>query len=320
MPRRVFIVGPGRSGTTLLSNLLDRSSQIYIAPETKYLQQVWSQRHLLNLMPRKRRIQKIVDHVISSEYPAEPPTLPAHREQMIQSLKGASNLEEGFLALLDTLSDRTVIGEKTPWHTFFVERIRRIAPNARFVGITRDAPATVASTWRRRGFRRVDSLTQCIARWLLMNQELLDLRERMPRSQFRLILFENLVRDPESVIGEVCELLEVPLERPMLRPTSQDSSLRSEMSQSQKEGFDLGVLNRWREALSPDETRRIRALTWKTSQALGYPAEPAEAGLTDRIAVGIEFAILSGAVRLMHSGFYPFGAATSRQKKRKVAE
>lgn len=308
MTRWLFVLGPGRSGTTLLSNLLSRSSRIYIAPETKYFQQVWSQRHLLRLLPRKRRIRRIVDHVIASEYPAEPPTLPARRADLIDALEAAPDLEEGFLAILSTLSDRPVLGEKTPWHTFFVDRIERLDPDARFVAITRDAPAAVASTWNREGFRRVDTLTRCIARWIFMNRKLLEIRSRLPRDRFRLIRFEDLVRDPEPVLREVCELLGVPLESEMLHPTFQDSSLRSD---EDTEGFDPGVLHRWREAFSREELRRARAHTWRISRDLGYGAEPARASLGERAAVALELWILGRGLSLMRSGFYPFGAATS---------
>lgn len=311
MTRWLFVLGPGRSGTTLLSDLLNRSSRIYIAPETKYFQQVWSQRHLLRLLPRTRRIRRIVDHVIASEYPADPPTLRARREDLVDALERTGNLEEGFLAMLSTLSDRPVLGEKTPWHTFFVDRIRRLAPEARFVAITRDAPATVASTWKREGFRRVDSLTRCIARWIFMNREILELRKRVGRDRFRLFRLEDLVREPEPVLRRVCAFVGVPLEPEMLRPTFQDSSLRSE---GEGTGFDHGVLHRWREALAPDEVRRIRAQTWRISRALGYDAEPAEPAMLERLAVALELWVLGRAVSLMRSGFFPFGAATSARR------
>lgn len=306
MTRWAFVIGPGRSGTTLLGNLLNRSSQIYIAHETKYFQQVWSQRHLLRFVPRRRRIPLVVDHVISSEYPADPPTFRSHRDEFITALRDVESLEAGFLALLRTLSDRPVLGEKTPWHTFFVEQIDRVASDARFVAITRDAPATVASTLGREGFRRVDSLTRCIARWIFMNRELLRVREALPDDRLQLVRFEDLVREPEAVLGEVCAFLDVALEPPMLQPTSQDSSLREEDSGG---GFDTGALHRWRETLTGDQVRRIRSHTWRTSRALGYAVDPVDAGLADRIAVNGELAILAAGIHLMRSGFYPFGPA-----------
>lgn len=306
MTRWTFVVGPGRSGTTLVSNLLNRSSSIFIAPETKYFQQVWSQRHLLRLLPRRRRARLVADHVVSSEYPADPPTFPSHRDEFVAALERVGSLEEGFLSILRTLSDRPLVGEKTPWHTVFVHQIRRVAPDARFLGVTRDAPATVASTLGREGFRRVDTLTRCIARWIYLNEELLRVRESLPENRFLLVRFEDLVRDPAAVMKDVCEFLGTPLEPPMLRPTSQDSSHRPDGG---GDGFDAGVLERWRDELTAEQVRRIRSHTWEVSRKLGYPVEPVEARALDRLAVGGELAILSAGVGVMRSGFYPFGPA-----------
>lgn len=323
MTRWAFVVGPGRSGTTLLSDLLNRSSRIHIAPETKFFLQVWSQRHLLRLVPRKRRLRRIVDHVVASEYPAHPPVFAPRRDDFVQALEEAPSLEAGFLSMLRTLSDRPVLGEKTPWHTFFVDRIRRAAPDARFVGITRDAPATVASTWKREGFRRVDTLTRCIARWIFMNRELLRVRERLGPDRFHLVRFEDLVREPAATLGDVCGFLDVPLEPQMLHPTFQDSSLRGNEGGEEPDhggnepdgsggGFDTGALERWRDALDEDQIRRVRGHTWRISGRLGYPERPEPAGATERLAVFLELKVLGAGVALMRSGLYPFGAATRR--------
>lgn len=305
MTRWAFVVGPGRSGTTLMSDLLNRSSRIHIAPETKFFLQVWSQRNLLRLLPRRRRARAIAEHLVASEYPAEPPTFPAHRDAFVSALESAPSLEEGFLAVLRLLSDRPVLGEKTPWHTFFVDRILRAAPAARFVGVTRDAPATVASTWKREGFRRVDTLTRCIARWIFMNRELLRVRDRLGCDRFLLVRFEDLVRDPDGALTEVSAFLEVPLEPEMLRPTHQDSSLRSD---DEGGGFDTRALDRWREALGDDAVRRVRGHTWRLSGRLGYAERPERVGRTERLGVAAELTALRAGVGLMRSGFYPFGA------------
>lgn len=309
MTRWAFIIGPGRSGTTLLSNLLNQSSRVYIAPETKYFQQVWSQRHLLRLIPRERRIRAIVDHLVTVEYPANPPTFPDHRDQFFRALRAAPDLKEGFVEILKSLSDRPVVGEKTPWHTFFVDEIRHVVPNARFIAITRDAPPTVASTWKRSGFRRVDSLTKCIARWIFMNQQLLRVRARFTPAQFRLVRFEELIREPKSVLQDLCKFLGVPLEWEMLEPAHQDSSLRPGKSGGQ--GFDTGALDRWTEILTDVQLQRIRAHTSSVSRKLGYAAESARPTLSERGRMAAELAILRAGVASMRSGFYPFGAATT---------
>lgn len=307
MTRWAFVVGVSRSGTTLLSNVLSRSPRIYVAPETKYFQQVWSQRHLLGLLPMQRRVEAVVDHLIAAEYPADPSTFAPRRDEIEAAIRRAPSLKEGFLELLRTLSDRPVLGEKTPWHTFFIDQILSIAPEARIVGITRDAPATVASMWKREGFRRVDTLSQCIARWILTNRELLAQRDRLGSDQFHLVRFEDLVRHPESTVEDLCSFLSVPPDRRMLRPSSQDSSLRNG---DDRRGFDTGTLDRWRTVFDDEQVRFIRAQTGHLARRLGYSDGAERSHLLERASVCKELVLLRVGISLMRSGVYPFGAAT----------
>ena len=41
----VILIGCSRSGTTLLSNLLNQSPDVFIAPKTKFFKQTYAQRH-----------------------------------------------------------------------------------------------------------------------------------------------------------------------------------------------------------------------------------------------------------------------------------
>lgn len=317
--RWAFVVGSGRTGTTLLSQLLGTSPEVFIAPETKYFQQVWSQRHLLRLLPRHVRNRKIVEHIIAREYPADSPVFGPKRDDLLEAIREASSLTHGFFALLSTLSDRPVLGEKTPWHTFFVREIRSVAPEARFIAMVRDAPATVASLRGRSGFRRVDTLIQCTARWNVFHEEIIRLIRFLEPTQLRVIRFEDLIRNPEAELRGACDFLGVGFESRMLEPAYQDSSFRS-VHPREPVGFDTAVLDRWRSALSSEEVHRIRCLTREARRSLGYgvvgDSTPDRPGRLDAIRLAMESRILRAGIGIMRSGFYPFGALTSPLTRR----
>ena len=263
----VFVVGCARSGTTLLSRILGRSDEVFVSPETKYFHTVWSQRHILSLLPPALRTRRVVDCLIDSEYPADPPLFPARRSEIERAIAASANLRDAFPAVLASLSPAPVLGEKSPWHAFFVDEMLASAPGARAVAIVRDAPAVVASLLGRPGFRRVATLAQCAARWRLANEEIVHLARRLPPHVFRVVRFEDVIEDPETEVRGLCAWLGIRFDPAMLSPTGQDSSLRRGGGQG---GLDEGALTRWRERLSDAQVRRVRALTAPVARRLGY--------------------------------------------------
>jgi len=308
----LYIIGLGRSGTTLLSNLLNRSSHVFIAPETKFFLHVWSQRLFLSLLPRRARAEAIVERLMVSEYPRDPAIFPEHRDEFVRILTETESLTAGFPRLLSSLSDRPVLGEKTPWHTLFVEAILQATPDARFLAMTRSAPATVASTLGRDGFRRVGTVHQCVARWLHFNRELVRLQDALP-GRVLLLRFEDLVLEPQATMQRVANFIGIPLEPVMLEPTHQDSSLRPAASEP---GMDTGAVDRWTAKLSSVRLQQVEALTWQVSHRLGYDAQPAEPRLSDKVRVAAEIGVLRFMTLLMRGGLYPVGAATDALRAR----
>jgi hypothetical protein len=288
----------------LLSEVLSRHDDVFVAPETKYFQHVFSRRWLLRLLPRRARHKKIVELLIEHEYSGAGPTFPRFREAFTEALATAPNETAAFLALIRSLSPKPVIGEKTPWHTFFVNELLSAAPRAKVIGISRDAPAVTASLLGRAGFRRARTITQCVARWRLVNNEVLRLKRDMPADQFYLLRFEDLVASPQETLEPLCAWLGVDFAPAMQSPCHQDSSLREARAQATAGGFDSGALQRWKTKLTPLQIDRINGLTSDIAMQLGYERAPGSADWRDRLAVRVEYGLQRLGVALMRSGFY----------------
>jgi len=301
----MLVVGCGRSGTTMLSDLLCQHPEIYISPETKLLQTTWSQRRLLRLAPRARRNRAILECLLKSEYPRSSPIFPQHRDRLRQQIAACDDYARLLFDIVGELSDRPILGEKSPWHTFFVDSLVARCPNLKVLAICRDAPAVVASHRDRAGFRRVGNLLQCVARWNLFNRELLRLRSQLSDTQFRLVRYEDVLAHPEAELSGIAEWLGVAIDERMLRPTHQDSSLRGKNSADG--GFDTDALSRWREHLSDGEVRLIRGLTSDTAYQLGYKATDG-ASSRARLSLASEEIFLRAAILSMRRGVYPLGA------------
>ena len=142
----IFVVGAGRSGTTLLQRLLSAHSRIAIAPETHWLRQA------------EHRTGRP-----AAEEPADPEAafagyaanlrfrdlgIDQARWRALAEATPGPRLRAGFAALLAAYAERAGkprVGEKTPGHVFWAQLLLEWFPDARLVVIMRDPRAQAAS-------------------------------------------------------------------------------------------------------------------------------------------------------------------------------
>jgi len=301
---QLLVIGCSRSGTTLLCQTLGQHPHIFISPETKYFQWVWSQRHLLKLLPRTRRIQIIKESLLRAEYPRENPIL-AHALGVFDDFR--DDHLKSFAKFLTALSDKPIIGEKTPWHTPLAKHVAQ--GHTRFLAITREAPAVVASSLQRKILRRTSTIEQCAARWLFMNRRILDLKKHFSPERFQMVKFENLILHPAETLDAVCQWLNVDFEEQLLSPEFQDSSYDGVRNQT---GFEPSVLSHWKSALSHSQIERIHGLCNPLYPPLGYASEVGFAPFPSQLVCFFEQWLYKLATLSMVAGVYPFGALSKR--------
>lgn len=301
-PEAIFIVGVPRSGTTLMRMVLGRHSRIAIADENHYLGHFlpwvdtgWNFRRVGDLRSDDA-VRRLVDRIYSDEFQRGswlrdmsqfwrwllrhvPP------EELEQRLLVGERSRRGvFTALLRAYADRrdkTIMGEKTPAHYRQVDTLLAWYPTARVVHMVRDPRAVYVSELRRRTARpesvpyrwliRVPVLMEAFV-LLAVTRTWADAVHRHRRyarrypDAYRLVRFEDLVREPETEIRRVCEFLGVTIEPRMLR-----QKVVSRGERLGEAGFDAGAADRWRRSI-PD--RDARALTWllgRRIREMGYP-------------------------------------------------
>jgi protein-tyrosine sulfotransferase len=205
-----FIVGSGRSGTTLLRRLLMTRSNVYIPPETYVLGEV------IRAFPLVRHLgwDATVCYVASKfEYHSE------FRHFGIASLRSfaadmfSCPVEHQSLArLLDALFRHfgqangfptSRWGDKTPYNTFFLPELKSVFPKGKFIFSVRDGCDVVYSMLRA---GRCRDATSAAMRWREANAAALKFEERHPECVMT-IRYEGLVTDPERCTKAAIEFL-----------------------------------------------------------------------------------------------------------------
>ncbi len=275
----VFLVGLPRSGTTLLSAVLNSSEDIGISmyeshflsgtrgagsiPRTSFRDQIIKVGDLATDAGAKR----IVEYIYEQPEPFWRETVShVDREEFLKRLMQSQRTERDLfeLGMRINAAGKPVCGEKTPGHIRQVPTLLDWFPDAKVVHILRDPRATFVSQRKKRGAKgKVPSAPQ--QRWAALLHELyqstvfivgwrrilgLDARYRAAYpARYCTVRYEELVSNPDATVRGLCAFLGAKFSAAML--TNQVNINSSYASARQAPGFDKQAIDRWRGHMHP---------------------------------------------------------------------
>jgi sulfotransferase family protein len=301
-PEAIFIVGVPRSGTTLMRMVLGKHSRIAIADENHFLGHPhswldgsWSPARV-GPLGTDEDVRRLVDHFYSDDFQNGTwfrgqsgfwrwTARRVPREELERRLLAGERSARGvFRVLLEAYADskgRAVIGEKTPAHFRHVDQLLTWFPDARVIHMIRDPRAVFVSEVKRRSSEpdtlpyrilarippamRALVLLQVVRTWA----EAVTHHRRNLRTHdghYRLVRFEDLVRDPDCEVERLSAFLGVAFEPPML-----EQQVVSKGDRIGETGFDAGAADRWERSIRPRDRRWIERLLGSRIDELGYP-------------------------------------------------
>ena len=280
----IFIVGLGRSGTTLLSRMLDAHSDIAILPETwwyvvldrlgcmeefnhpwqyeLFLHEVWN-----NLKSYRDPAAQVVANEGIRRPRYTGPTVP-----VLERLGQAYARER----------KARIWGEKTPGHALWLPQIRALFPRARVLFMVRDPRDVLVSYDDRwdKGRRDTEYLISTAA---LMKYYLTYLLERpsFPKEQVCWVKYESLVVEPAAVLQDICRFLEVPFQAGMLEFHHRQKNVERDMPEGQHHRLlsrspTAAHVGWYRQFFSSSQIALMEKLLGAEMQALGYPLSNGE--------------------------------------------
>ena len=277
----IFIVGLGRTGSTLTRQILNNSECIGIGGESHYLCDLprlgfQTQRSV------RQRLRQVGDlssdegarqvvkylftvrdrHLNFWNFTAKEVDQEAFLRQLLTI--GAAERERGLfeLAMEVHAVSKPVRGDKTPAHIFFVPQLLQWFPNAKIIHTLRDPRAIYSSRKKkaedkagqsaRSGLRRLGvifelaSSLHVIVNWRRVERCHKKYEAQFPE-RYTLLKYEDLVRQPEETLAKLCSFLNIPLTQAMLSQTVVNSSFLPDGGV----GFDAGSITRWRKHMDP---------------------------------------------------------------------
>ena len=304
--RPIFIVGPSRSGTTLMSGCLNANPDIFIAGETHFFDDLAprlarSGGAELNESDRKRCEDYFLALTHRSYGEAGDPERGWLQRSTLRELAGRLGADptahfEAFCRLQAEKRGGTRWGEKTPRHVFRIADIMAAYPHAQFICMIRDPRAVVASyrdfkkvtvtevegdPGRREALeaeqRRVRMSYHVVVAslmWKAVAGATLQARQRAGPEQIWVQRYEDLVGRPETALRALCEWLSVEYAPSMVSTVPiGTSSFQAFQSDA---GLTTAAVERWRQKLDPAEIAVVQSCCRVHMADFGY--EPSESG------------------------------------------
>jgi hypothetical protein len=299
--RPCFVVGNGRSGTTLLAVMLGRHSNLAMTPET----------YFMRMVPRKTRgdltHKELLDQLFSFSLTADMKMDRAPLEKRFS--QSPANYPSLFRAMLEEYAaehgaGKTRVGEKTPRHVESVPTLIEWFPESRIVCIVRDGRDVALSLlnmpWNEEP--RLRGLCMRWSRTLVIAEKL---RKRYPR-QFMMMRYEDLVDRPREILRQVDEFFGLEFEAQQLNANVRPPNVIPESELGWKaqafEEIDPSRKATWKKKATPHQLLIMNTMMGKALRRMGYgETEPPPCPLGERLRTALGNAVFrTGLVSLWH--------------------
>jgi hypothetical protein len=268
----IFIIGVARSGTTLLSLMLDSHSRIAIPYESHFFVAFYQKYHgKVFESPDERR--GLVEQILAEPaVQAWDVTVRPEEVDLAQCATLGSTIDQVFQTYARK-NNKDIWGEKSPPYTQYVYMIEKMFPNARYIHLIRDgrdvALSLMEKTW---GPGDLVSSLEYWARQISCARRMLYM---LPDHKYMEVRFEELVANPEVELRRVTQFLGIEFEPAMLdayrqRAASKVGDLINSIHPHLNEKPSTDQAYKWKKKLGPADQALAYEIAGTELEELGY--------------------------------------------------
>ncbi|MCX6312019.1 MAG: sulfotransferase [Bacteroidetes bacterium] len=213
-----FIVGMGRSGTTLLKSIMDNHPELICPPESKFI--LFLRRKYRHKLLEKKDVEQIIKYVsddrkVQAFWNLDFELLKKNLEACVD--KGGNYNDICKLIYLhdpSALPKKNIkfIGDKNPGYTMYIDWFNENFEGSKFIHVIRDYRDCIASY--NRVFKK--SFVGILAKTWMAYTEKVEKMKRLFPDRFITVRYEDLTNNPDQEIAKICEFLKVQPAQSML--------------------------------------------------------------------------------------------------------
>lgn len=257
-----FITGEQRSGTTLLSVVLSRHSEIYIDGFAIGLRLVGCFTNYSIVLPynASRNFHELQSWLIENDYKG--------RMASLIDYENLGKFPNAQLAIQDGIDRRLaengkkVFGDKSPGTQHCMPELLALMPKARFIHVVRDARAVSYSQSSRTG----KHLSLVAQDWVDTNVKGLTNQAWVGKETYLIVKYEDLVSEPEKTTRIICDFLNISFEPAMIA----DKTAEYEPDDYVLPSFEKSKIDHYRKHLSEKQLYKIEEIAAPIMKRFGY--------------------------------------------------
>lgn len=262
-----FIVGAPRSGTTLLRLMLDAHSRLCIPPESHFIPELVKQ--LKHDWTPEEFWTAISKHPRFVEWNL---TLEAVRDKVCCARANWGDVFDVVYREYAQRAGKLRWGDKTPGYVRHIRLLDGIFHDARIIHLIRDGRDVACSL---RSVPWYDgTIADCARYWRRLVEKGRRDGQRLDKKRYLEVRYEELVNDPELILGDVCHFIGEQFEPQMLRYYSRTEDLipqhRMAWHEKTKRAVDDTSVERWRRDLDAADLMEFEAYAGRSLQRFGY--------------------------------------------------
>jgi hypothetical protein len=266
-----FILGRGRSGTSLLTSMLNTSPSVSVAPEALFIMNTY------NKYKNKKWTRKNL-HKFHQDLWLEARMLSwsLNRDELLIWLYDCE-AEESFATVCMVVYARyayeqgkqnhSLLVDKNPSNSLFVEKLVDIFPKAKFIILIRDYRDNVVS-YQNVGFDCND-VAALSYRWKHYNEIVEKAAKKYPK-RFLSLRYEDLVERTESVLEQICTFTGIDYCCSMLDFHHEGGDRDAKWHKNLNTPVNSQRVNQWKNELSKEQIRIAESICGSLGEQYGY--------------------------------------------------
>lgn len=292
-PRAVFILSPARSGSTLLRVILAGNPHLFSPPELYLMGFNRLREHQARYTGRLAFLR---EGVLRAVMALQDESL-EQTEQRMAELAAQDISVKALFGQLQAWAGERLLVDKTPPYAFnpdILQRLEAEFDDPLYIHLMRHPAGMIASFEEVRVDLAVDvhgdedGVVPLSARqkgeawWLVSHQNIRHFLQTIPAERQHLVKFEDLAKEPEPAVQQLCDFLGVPFHADMLAPQAdkqrrmtdgshQLSRLAGDPKFHTHQGISAEAADRWQRLYTEDF---LSAQTWQMARQYGYRFAP----------------------------------------------
>jgi hypothetical protein len=267
----VFVVGHGRSGTTLLVRLLSRFLGIGFGTESQFILRYLRRLPRYGDLAKPGALRRLLDDVARERFFERTRSnfgFVLDRERLLRDIRTPTfaALVAGIFTQLAEHLGTPRWGDKTPEYSADLPSISRLFPDAQFVHVVRDGRDVALSAFH----THFGAKNACMGafEWKQSVEAIRRFRQKMPATQFHELRYEDLMQSPERTFEPLIGFLGIDDAAGTVA-----ARVRAELGGAlQQDNVD-----KWKRGLAARDIERFEGVAGETLDYYGYERRHPEA-------------------------------------------